>query len=182
MSKLPEIQQFIFKKEKKVRPTAEANGLKVYIETYGCQMNVADSELIVAILSDEGYTTTDDYKQADIVFMNTCSIRDNAEQRVRNRLHVFKHMKKSNPDLLIGILGCMAERLKEQLLEEEKLVDLVVGPDAYRNLPMLIAKAETGQKAVNVLLSREETATICALIALCPLHEAENEAEHRTLL
>ncbi|HAN76480.1 MAG TPA: tRNA (N6-isopentenyl adenosine(37)-C2)-methylthiotransferase MiaB [Bacteroidales bacterium] len=157
MSKLPEIQQFIFKKEKKVRPTAEANGLKVYIETYGCQMNVADSELIVAILSDEGYTTTDDYKQADIVFMNTCSIRDNAEQRVRNRLHVFKHMKKSNPDLLIGILGCMAERLKEQLLEEEKLVDLVVGPDAYRNLPMLIAKAETGQKAVNVLLSREET-------------------------
>ncbi len=130
---------------------------KFYIETYGCQMNVADSELVVSILNEKDYGLTNDYKEADIVLINTCSIRENAEKRVRNRLNVFKHQKKTNPALLIGIIGCMAERLKEKLVQQEKLVDLVVGPDAYRDLPRLLKLAESGQKAINVLLSREET-------------------------
>jgi len=129
----------------------------LYIETYGCQMNVADSELVVSIMSDNGYTHTENYKEADIVLINTCSIRENAELRIRNRLNVFKFEKKKNPALLIGIIGCMAERLKEKLLEEEKMVDILVGPDAYRDLPKLVEEAGSGQKAVNVLLSREET-------------------------
>ncbi len=130
---------------------------KVYMETYGCQMNVADSEIVISLLYDQGFGVVDDYKDADLILINTCSIRDNAEQRIFNRLNEFKHLKKSNKSLLIGIIGCMAERLKEKLIEKEKLVDLVVGPDAYRSLPQLIEKAESGQKAVNVLLSREET-------------------------
>lgn len=130
---------------------------KLYIETYGCQMNVADSEVVVSILDNYGYKNTVDIKDADLILVNTCSIRDNAEQRVRARLNEFKHLKKKNPSLIIGIIGCMAERLKEQLIEEEKLVDMVVGPDAYRDLPGLITIAETGQQAINVLLSTEET-------------------------
>ncbi|NJO91065.1 MAG: tRNA (N6-isopentenyl adenosine(37)-C2)-methylthiotransferase MiaB [Chloroflexia bacterium] len=132
-------------------------GSKMYIETYGCQMNVADSEVVVSILNKQGFGLSDDYKDADLILVNTCSIRDNAEQRVFNRLNEFKHLKKKNKGLLVGIIGCMAERLKEQLLEEEKLVDIVVGPDAYRELPKLVKEAEGGQKAINVLLSREET-------------------------
>lgn len=138
-------------------PTATPNGRKLYIESYGCQMNFADSEIVASILLDQGFSTTTNYKEADVVFINTCSIRDNAEQRVRNRLREFEVVKKSNPGLIVGVLGCMAERLKAKFLEEEKLVDVVVGPDAYRDLPTLIAQVDDGSKAVNVLLSREET-------------------------
>ncbi|MCU0385116.1 MAG: tRNA (N6-isopentenyl adenosine(37)-C2)-methylthiotransferase MiaB [Flavihumibacter sp.] len=128
-----------------------------YIESYGCQMNFADSEIVASILQEQGFGATRNLEQADLIFINTCSIREKAEQTVRKRLTDFKKAKKSNPGLLIGVLGCMAERLKAKFLEEEKLVDMVVGPDAYRSLPGLIEEAETGQKAVNVLLSREET-------------------------
>lgn len=128
-----------------------------YIESYGCAMNFADSEVIASILQDNGFGPTQDVTAADLVFLNTCSIREKAEATVRKRLTEFRSAKRNKPGLLIGVLGCMAERLKEQLLQEEKLVDIVVGPDAYRSLPGLIEEAETGQKAVNVLLSREET-------------------------
>lgn len=128
-----------------------------YIESYGCQMNFADSEIVASILQDQGFGATRNLEQADLIFINTCSIREKAEQTVRKRLTDFKKNKKHNPGLLIGVLGCMAERLKAKFLEEEKLVDLVVGPDAYRSLPSLIEEAETGQKGVNVLLSRDET-------------------------
>ncbi len=130
---------------------------KVFIETYGCQMNVADSEVVVSILKEAGYNPTENINDAGLILINTCSIRDNAEQRIWGRLKAISHLKKRNKDLKIGIIGCMAERLKENLLEKEQLVDLVVGPDAYRGLPMLVAEAEAGHKAVNVLLSREET-------------------------
>ena len=130
---------------------------KVYIETYGCQMNVADSEVVMSIVLNNGFQSTDIISEADLILINTCSIRDNAEQRVWGRLKYISHLKKKKHHLLIGIIGCMAERLKEKLLETEHLVDLVVGPDAYRDLPILIAEAEAGHKAVNVLLSREET-------------------------
>lgn len=130
---------------------------KVYIETYGCQMNVADSEVVVSILEKEGYTHSQNINEAGLILLNTCSIRDNAEQRIWGRLKAISHLKKKKKDLKIGIIGCMAERLKEQLLETEKLVDLVVGPDAYRELPALVNEAGSGHKAVNVLLSREET-------------------------
>jgi tRNA-2-methylthio-N6-dimethylallyladenosine synthase len=130
---------------------------KVYVETYGCQMNVNDSEVVMAILKQNGYEYTEKMEHASLILVNTCSIRENAEQRIRGRLDVFRLQKKKNPSLLIGIIGCMAERLKEKLLEEEKMVDLIVGPDAYRDLPKLIHLAGTGQKAINVLLSREET-------------------------
>jgi tRNA-2-methylthio-N6-dimethylallyladenosine synthase len=130
---------------------------KVYIETYGCQMNVADSEVVVSILKGAGYNRTEEIKDAGLILINTCSIRDNAEQRIWGRLSALSHMKKKNRDLRIGIIGCMAERLKEKLLETDQLVDIVVGPDAYRELPVLVAEAEAGHKAVNVLLSREET-------------------------
>jgi tRNA-2-methylthio-N6-dimethylallyladenosine synthase len=133
------------------------NARKLYIESYGCQMNFADSEIVASILSNTGFETTGDYKEADLVFINTCSIRENAEQRVRNRLAQFGAEKRRNPKLIVGVLGCMAERLKSKFLEEEKLVDMVVGPDAYRDLPQLIAQVEDGHKAINVLLSREET-------------------------
>lgn len=133
------------------------NSRKLYIESYGCQMNFADSEIVASILLDQGFETTGDYKEADVVFINTCSIRENAEQRVRNRLSQFGVEKRRNPKLIVGVLGCMAERLKSKFLEEEKLVDVVVGPDAYRELPQLLDEVESGQKAINVLLSREET-------------------------
>src|SRR5437588_1920882 len=111
------------------------NGRKLYIESYGCAMNFSDSEIVASILSDEGFETTADYNHADVIFINTCSIRENAEQRVRNRLREFTIAKVKNPGLVVGVLGCMAERLKSKFLEEEKLVDVVVGPDAYRDLP-----------------------------------------------
>lgn len=138
-------------------PVGKSDGRKLYIESYGCQMNFSDSEIVASILIDQGFVTTTDYKEADVVFINTCSIRENAEQRVRNRLKEFEAVKTKNPGLVVGVLGCMAERLKAKFLEEEKLVDVVVGPDAYRDLPNLIDKVDDGNKAVNVLLSREET-------------------------
>ena len=128
-----------------------------YIESYGCQMNFSDSEIVASILNKEGFGATRNYEDADLVLLNTCSIREKAEQTVRKRLTEFRKIKDAKPGMLIGMLGCMAERLKSKLLEEEKLVDLVVGPDAYRSLPGLIMEAEGGQKAVNVLLSRDET-------------------------
>lgn len=128
---------------------------KLYIETYGCQMNVADSEVVVAVL-EKDYQITESINDADLILVNTCSIRENAEQRVWGRLDVFRHEKKKRPDLVVGIIGCMAERLKEDLLQKGN-VDIVVGPDSYRELPSLVNEAETGQKAINVLLSREET-------------------------
>lgn len=130
---------------------------RIYIESYGCAMNFSDSEIVASILKESNYASTTDMEQADVIFVNTCSIRDNAETRVRHRLYEFKKLRKKKPELLIGVLGCMAERLKSKLLEEEQLVDMVVGPDAYRSLPQLIELAEDGQKSVNVLLSREET-------------------------
>jgi tRNA-2-methylthio-N6-dimethylallyladenosine synthase len=137
-----------------------------YIESYGCAMNFADSEVVASILIDNGFGATNNYKQADLIFINTCSIREKAETTVRKRLTEFRQVKKEKPGMLVGVLGCMAERLKAQFLEEEKLVDLVVGPDAYRSLPGLIEEAETGQKAVNVLLSRDETYADIAPIRL----------------
>jgi tRNA-2-methylthio-N6-dimethylallyladenosine synthase len=130
---------------------------KFYIESYGCQMNFSDSEIVASILQEQGFGATRNFQEADLVLLNTCSIREKAEQTVRKRLTEFRKIKDQKPGLLIGVLGCMAERLKAKLLEEEKLVDMVVGPDAYRTLPGLIEEAETGQKAVNVLLSRDET-------------------------
>jgi tRNA-2-methylthio-N6-dimethylallyladenosine synthase len=140
-----------------VESVKNGTGKKLYVESYGCQMNFSDSEVVASIMANEGYTTTRNVDEADIVLINTCSIRENAETRVRNRLTEFKIKKEKNPDLVVGILGCMAERLKKALLEEEKLVDLVAGPDAYRDLPNLVEEVGTGQKAVNVLLSRDET-------------------------
>lgn len=128
-----------------------------YIESYGCAMNFADSEVVASILNSEGFGAAADPESADLIFINTCSIREKAEQTVRKRLTTFRKLKRQRPGLLVGVLGCMAERLKSSLLEEEKLVDLVVGPDAYRTLPGLIEEAEGGQKAINVLLSRDET-------------------------
>jgi tRNA-2-methylthio-N6-dimethylallyladenosine synthase len=130
---------------------------KVYIESYGCQMNFSDSEIVASILAKEGFDTTSEIEKADVVFLNTCSIRDKAEQTVRNRLTHINGFKKANPELLVGVLGCMAERLKSKLLEDEKIVDLVAGPDAYRDLPKLIAQVDDGEKAINTFLSREET-------------------------
>jgi len=130
---------------------------KFYIESYGCQMNFSDSEIVASILNKEGFGATRNCEEADLIFVNTCSIREKAEQTVRKRLTEFRKIKENKPGTLVGVLGCMAERLKSKFLEEEKLVDLVVGPDAYRTLPALVEEAETGQKAVNVLLSRDET-------------------------
>ena len=130
---------------------------KVYIETYGCQMNVADSEVVVSILEDHGYKHTGNIGEAELILINTCSIRDNAEQRIWGRLKAISHLKKKKPEIIIGLIGCMAERLKESVIEKEDIVSLLAGPDAYRDLPLLIAEAESGHKAVNVLLSREET-------------------------
>jgi len=130
---------------------------KLYIESYGCQMNFSDSEIVASVLEKDGFEVTRKMEEADVVFLNTCSIREKAEQTVRHRLDKIQPLKKKNPEMIIGVLGCMAERLKSKLLEEEKIVDLVAGPDAYRDLPGLLAQVETGQKAVNTFLSREET-------------------------
>lgn len=130
---------------------------RLFIESYGCQMNFSDSEIVASVMRDAGFATTSDVSNADLIFLNTCAIRDNAEQKVRNRLKQLNFIKKNKPGMLIGVLGCMAERLKTKFLEEEKMVDIVTGPDAYRDLPRLVEEAETGQKGVNVFLSREET-------------------------
>lgn len=130
---------------------------KLYIESYGCQMNYSDSEIVASILQKEGFDTTSDINKADLIFLNTCSIREKAELTVRQRLTQINSLKKQKPEMMVGILGCMAERLKTKLLEEEKIVDLVAGPDAYRDLPKLIDQVDEGDKAVNTFLSREET-------------------------
>ena len=130
---------------------------RFYIESYGCQMNFADSEVVASILNKEGFGATRNVEEADLIFLNTCSIREKAEQTVRKRLTEFRKLKENRKGMLVGVLGCMAERLKSKFLEEEKLVDIVVGPDAYRSLPELVIEASGGQKAVNVLLSRDET-------------------------
>ena len=130
---------------------------KFYIETYGCQMNVADSEVVSSIMAESGYGRTEKMGEADLILVNTCSIRENAEQRVWGRLDVFKQIKNQNPEVKVGVIGCMAERLKEKLIEKEKSVDLVIGPDAYRALPKLIETVDSGQKGINTLLSKEET-------------------------
>jgi tRNA-2-methylthio-N6-dimethylallyladenosine synthase len=137
-----------------------------YIESYGCAMNFSDSEIVASILQTEGFGATKNFAEADLILVNTCSIREKAELTIRKRLTEFRLAKKRKPGMLVGVLGCMAERLKSKLLEEEKLVDLVIGPDAYRTLPSLIEEAETGQKAVNVLLSRDETYADIAPIRL----------------
>lgn len=151
----------IILEEKQGNPTFKVslnnNSKKLYLESYGCQMNFSDSEIVASILDKNGYNTTRNLEESDLILLNTCSIREKAEFTVRNRLKSFKKLKKQNPKLIVGVLGCMAERMKESLLEEEKLVDLVVGPDAYRDLPSLLENVEGGQKSVNVLLSREET-------------------------
>lgn len=133
------------------------NKRKLFIESYGCQMNFSDSEIVASILSKEGYNTTQQLEEADLVLVNTCSIREKAEQTVRKRLEKYNAVKRINPNMKVGVLGCMAERLKSKFLEEEKIVDLVVGPDAYKDLPNLINEVEEGRNAVNVILSKEET-------------------------
>ena len=135
----------------------EGNSKKLFIESYGCAMNFSDSEIVASILTNEGYNTTQNLEDADLVLVNTCSIRDKAEQTVRKRLEKYNAVKRINPKMKVGVLGCMAERLKTKFLEEEKIVDLVVGPDAYKDLPNLIAEVEEGRNAVNVILSKEET-------------------------
>ncbi len=135
----------------------KGDGKRLFIETYGCQMNAGDSEIVVSIMQEEGYTWTDSIDEADIILINTCSIRDNAEQRIWGRLSDMRHRKRTKPALVVGVIGCMAERLKEQLLEEECGVDIVAGPDSYRDLPALVRAAESGSKGVNVQLSTEET-------------------------
>ncbi len=134
------------------------NGRKLYIESYGCQMNFSDSEIVASILAKEGFNTTNTLEEADLVLVNTCSIREKAEQTVRKRLEKFNRVKeRENPNMKVGVLGCMAERLKSKFLEEEKIVDMVVGPDAYKDLPNLVAEIDEGRDAVNVILSKEET-------------------------
>ncbi|MDU8885723.1 tRNA (N6-isopentenyl adenosine(37)-C2)-methylthiotransferase MiaB [Yeosuana sp. MJ-SS3] len=135
----------------------EGNSRKLFIESYGCQMNFSDSEIVASILANEGFDTTQNLEDADLVLVNTCSIRDKAEQTVRKRLEKYNAVKRINPKMKVGVLGCMAERLKSKFLEEEKIVDLVVGPDAYKDLPNLIAEVDDGRNAVNVILSKEET-------------------------
>lgn len=135
----------------------EGNSRRLFIESYGCQMNFSDSEIVASILSKEGFNTTQNLEDADLVLVNTCSIRDKAEQTIRKRLEKYNAVKKINPNMKVGVLGCMAERLKSKFLEEEKIVDMVVGPDAYKDLPNLIAEVDEGRDAVNVILSKEET-------------------------
>lgn len=135
----------------------KGNAKKLFIESYGCQMNLNDSEIVASILAEEGFNTTTLLEEADLVLVNTCSIREKAEQTVRKRLQQYNRVKKINPSMKIGVMGCMAERLKTKFLEEEKMVDLVVGPDAYRDLPNLVKEIEDGKDAINVILSKEET-------------------------
>ena len=139
-----------------LRPLS-GNGKRLYVETYGCQMNVGDSEILVSIMQDEGYRYTEDIAQADVILVNTCSIRDNAEQRIWGRLREFHRYKRARKGLVVGIVGCMAERLREELFERETVVDVVAGPDSYRELPRLVAAAAAGGHGVNVQLSQEET-------------------------
>jgi len=135
----------------------KVNGRYFYIESYGCQMNFSDSEIVASVLAEEGFSPTRDMEMADLILINTCSIREKAEETDRKRLKEFNLVKRKRPDTIIGVLGCMAERLKAQFLEEEKIVDIVVGPDAYRDLPLLVNHADQGEKGINVFLSREET-------------------------
>ncbi|NND61864.1 MAG: radical SAM protein, partial [Flavobacteriaceae bacterium] len=135
----------------------EGNSRKLYIESYGCQMNFSDSEIVASILAEQGFNTTQQLEEADLVLVNTCSIRDKAEQTVRKRLEKYNAVKRINPKMKVGVLGCMAERLKSKFLEEEKIVDMVVGPDAYKDLPNLLKEVEEGRDAVNVILSKDET-------------------------
>ncbi len=135
----------------------QSNGRKLYIESYGCQMNFSDSEIVASILAKEGFNTTQNLNDADLVLVNTCSIREKAEQTVRKRLEKFNAVKRTKPHMKVGVLGCMAERLKSKFLEEEKIVDMVVGPDAYKDLPNLIQEIDEGRNAVNVILSKDET-------------------------
>jgi tRNA-2-methylthio-N6-dimethylallyladenosine synthase len=146
----------VFHKEN-LDPSARGDARKFYIESYGCQMNFSDSEIVASILSDVGFQSTRNMEESDLILINTCSIREKAEETVRKRLRVFDKVKATRPGTLVGVLGCMAERLKSKLLDEEKLVDLVIGPDAYRDLPKLVAEADDGEKGINVFLSREET-------------------------
>ncbi|MBQ5638842.1 MAG: MiaB/RimO family radical SAM methylthiotransferase, partial [Alistipes sp.] len=135
----------------------EGEGRKLFIETYGCQMNVGDTEIIISILQQHGYIYTETQAEADVILINTCSVRDNAEQRIWGRLSEMRRLKRTKPSLVVGIVGCMAERLKEQLIDPKTGVDIVAGPDTYRDLPNLLKQAEAGQKGVNTLLSLEET-------------------------
>ncbi|RUA12950.1 MAG: tRNA (N6-isopentenyl adenosine(37)-C2)-methylthiotransferase MiaB [Flavobacteriia bacterium] len=144
----------------------EKNTRKLYIESYGCQMNFSDSEIVASILANEGFNTTQILEEADLVLVNTCSIREKAEQTVRKRLEKFNAVKKTNPGMKVGVLGCMAERLKSKFLEEEKIVDMVVGPDAYKDLPNLIQEIDEGRNAVNVILSKDETYSDVAPVRL----------------
>ncbi|MGE3802008.1 MAG: tRNA (N6-isopentenyl adenosine(37)-C2)-methylthiotransferase MiaB, partial [Candidatus Kapaibacterium sp.] len=134
-----------------------STGKQVYVETYGCQMNVADTEIVLSVLNKEGFSPTDQIEGADLVLLNTCSIRDNAEQRIHHRLANIAHHKKKNPELVVGLLGCMAERMRKDLLTDDSIVDLVVGPDQYRVLPELVSEARHGEKGLAVKLSRVET-------------------------
>ncbi len=143
--------------EVRISKETDSDKRKLYIESYGCQMNFSDSEIVTSILANEGFDTTSSFEKADLILLNTCSIREKAELTVRKRLSQFQKVKGARPEVMIGVLGCMAERLKSKLLEEEKIVDLVVGPDAYRDLPKLIPQVEQGEKGVNTFLSREET-------------------------
>ena len=140
-----------------VLDTKLENTKKLYIESYGCAMNFSDSEIVASILANNGYNTTQILEEADLVLVNTCSIRDKAEQTIRKRLEKYNAVKRTNPNMKVGVLGCMAERLKEKFLDEEKIVDMVVGPDAYKDLPNLLAEVEEGRDAINVILSKEET-------------------------
>lgn len=135
--------------EKKIR--------KFYIETYGCQMNLSDSEIVASILTDHGFVVSNNLQEADILLLNTCSIREHAEDRVRKRLHYFRSLKKEKPGLTVGLLGCMAERTKTALMAEEQVLDLIAGPDSYRHLPGLLGQAYSGQKAIDTILSADET-------------------------
>ena len=135
----------------------EGKNKKIFIETYGCQMNISDSEIVVSILTAEGYNNTNNISDADFIFLNTCSIRENAEERVRKRLEYLRSLKRRNPGLKIGLLGCMAERLKDELLKEENSIDIIAGPDSYRDLPKLLQQVETGYQAINTILSADET-------------------------
>ena len=140
-----------------VQEQKEGNTKKLFIESYGCQMNFSDSEIVASILANQGYNTTQNLEEADLVLVNTCSIRDKAEQTVRKRLEQYNAIKKINPSMKVGVLGCMAERLKEKFLDEEKIVDMVVGPDAYKDIPNLLKEVDEGRDAINVILSKEET-------------------------
>jgi len=135
----------------------ERKNKKIFIETYGCQMNVSDSEIVASILYEDGFNNTNNIADADFIFLNTCSIRENAEERVRKRLQYIRSLKKRNPDLKIGLLGCMAERLKDELLKEENSIDIIAGPDSYRDLPKMLQQVETGYQAINTILSSDET-------------------------